>query len=78
MRRLFYIEQYLLLRRDEAERGYPLVFHEGNTTRSFAVAFFDQSPEHQQLKLEIEAAAAEDRERKLRKFAKQKAVVSPA
>ena len=78
MRRLFYIEQYLLLRRDEAERGYPLVFHEGNTTRSFAVAFFDQSPEHQQLKLEIEAAAAEDRERKLREFAKQKAVVSPA
>ncbi|KAL2060399.1 hypothetical protein VTL71DRAFT_9429 [Oculimacula yallundae] len=70
--RLFYIEQYLLLRRDESEPGYPPIFLEGNTARSFAVVFFEQSPKHQQLKLEIEATAATDRERKLQEFAKKK------
>ena len=75
LRRSFYIEQYLCWRRDEAEPGCPLIFLEGNTARSLAVVFFERSPNHQRLKLEIEAAAAEDRKKKLQGFAKQKVVV---
>jgi len=64
MERLRTVEQYLLQRRSHAVPGFPSIFQGVNSTTSFAVQYFEQSPHHQVLRQEIELAAQEGRDRK--------------
>ncbi|EKD21257.1 hypothetical protein MBM_00370 [Drepanopeziza brunnea f. sp. 'multigermtubi' MB_m1] len=72
MDRLFRIEEYIEQRRANSEPRFPLLFLEGNTPDSFAVKYFEQSPELQDIKIEIENSAASDREKKIKEFSTKK------
>jgi hypothetical protein len=64
MERLTRVEQYLAKRMNGASPGFPSIFQDSNSSKSFAVQYFEQSPEHQQLRLRIEIAAGIERNRK--------------
>ncbi len=64
MERLFRVEQYLATRRAAAIPGFPSIFRSVQTTKSFAVQYFQQSPNHQELRRKIEDEASNERLRK--------------
>lgn len=64
MERLTLVEQYLAERRNRASPGFPSMFQDVNTAKSFAVQYFEQSHSHQRLRLRIETAAQTDRDHK--------------
>jgi hypothetical protein len=63
--RLHILEKYLLKRQRVAqEDGRPSIFRSYGCSRSFSVEYFSTSPEHQQLKVRIEAQAWAQRQEK--------------
>ncbi len=70
MERLYRIEQYLVMRR-AALPGYPSIFRSVDTQKSFAVRYFLQSPDHQELRRKIEAEATNERSQKVSELAKE-------
>ncbi len=69
MERLYRIEQYLVGRR-AALPGYSSIFKSIDTKKSFAVRYFQQSPNHQELRQKIEAEATNERSQKISELAK--------
>lgn len=65
LKRLSDIELYVQSREDGADRTLPSVFADFGGTSTFAVRYFDHSHELQNLKSELEQAAARDRRYKL-------------
>jgi hypothetical protein len=65
LERLSDIELYVQSREDGADRTLPSVFRDFGGTSTFAVQYFDHSPELQNLKSEIEQTAARARRYKL-------------
>jgi hypothetical protein len=55
--RLSGVEHYLLQRRNQPTPGFPSIFQSVNTTKGFAVQYFEQSYHHQVLRQIIELAA---------------------
>jgi hypothetical protein len=70
--RLDSIEKYLFGRRRESTEGAPSVFRDFGHAASFAVKYFDQSSEHQELKKCIERQAETDRRRKVQELETKK------
>ncbi|KAI0886696.1 uncharacterized protein GGS22DRAFT_199079 [Annulohypoxylon maeteangense] len=68
MERLLKVERYLLMRRSQAPYSYYDIFQSFGTSRSFSVAYFDQSNEHRNLLLRIEEDALAAREEKRQEF----------
>ncbi|KAK2765376.1 hypothetical protein FQN54_008222 [Arachnomyces sp. PD_36] len=68
MQRLLTIEQYLTGRRNDAVPSCPSIFRSIKERNSFAVRYFDQSPEHDALRLMIETKAQNVKERKLQEL----------
>lgn len=64
MERLSKVETYLKSRKDKATKDLPSLFHNFGHYRSFAVRFFDRSPNHKKLHSEIMKQAAIDRQTK--------------
>ncbi|KAA8563866.1 hypothetical protein EYC84_011881 [Monilinia fructicola] len=76
MIRLGSIEKYISGRASTSSSTKPCVFSESNTSTSFSVRYFDQSPRHQSLRERIKSDAVTERivkrtelETKLKKFA---------
>ena len=72
MERLLHVEQHLATRRAAAIPGFPSMFRSVDTTKSFAVRYFQQSPRHEELQRKIEAEAKNDRARKKSELAKKR------
>ena len=72
MERLFRVEQYLATRRKASVPGLPSIFQSVNTEKSFAVAYFQQSPHHQELRRKIEAEATNERSQKVSELAEKR------
>ncbi|KAH8676420.1 hypothetical protein BGZ60DRAFT_562097 [Tricladium varicosporioides] len=64
MKRLALVERYLAKRRSQAEPGFPSIFRDVNSAKSFAVQYFEQSPHHKALRSSIQIEAQDDRDRK--------------
>ncbi len=71
MKRLYRIEQYLVMRRAAIPK-YPFIFRSVDTQKSFAVRYFQQSPNHQKLRRKIEAEATNERSQKVFELAKER------
>jgi hypothetical protein len=69
--RLAEIENYVRLRRAQANSHRPSVMHSFGHASSFAVTFFDQSPPHQALRSQIELVAATERRNKCKELEEQ-------
>jgi hypothetical protein len=64
MERLLRVEKHLAVRRSQAKPECPSIFQTTDKTMSFAVRYFERSPEHQALRREIESKAADERSEK--------------
>ncbi|KDN34293.1 hypothetical protein RSAG8_12618, partial [Rhizoctonia solani AG-8 WAC10335] len=62
------IQQYIRERRTRITPNNPTIFLNGATESSFAVKYFRSSPRHQQLKLDIEKHAQEQRDQKIQEL----------
>lgn len=69
MERLSHVEQYLDTRKQAAVSGYPSIFRSIDSTKSFAVQYFEHSSDHQKLRQEIEAHAKNERSKKITELA---------
>ncbi|KAF3484464.1 uncharacterized protein GIQ15_03788 [Arthroderma uncinatum] len=65
MERLLRVERYLSERRDNSNPHLPSVFGPIKKTGSFPIRYFDQSPNHQSLRSQIEAQAQTERDRRV-------------
>ncbi len=72
MERLYHVEQYLATRRKAAIPGFPSIFRSVDTTKSFAVRYFHESPHHQELRRKIEAEAKNERSQKISELAEKR------
>ncbi|KAJ4287163.1 hypothetical protein N0V90_012561 [Kalmusia sp. IMI 367209] len=72
LKRLLTAEAYLQSRRDNASANAPSLYRDFGLSSSFAVKYFDKSPEHQRLRSDIEQHAAMMRQQKCNELAKQK------
>ncbi|KAI1087952.1 hypothetical protein F5B19DRAFT_33837 [Rostrohypoxylon terebratum] len=70
MRRLKAVEKYLISRKSQTPYSYDDIFGNVRSSRTFAVMYFDQSTEHQQLRARIEKDATSAREKKREEFRK--------
>ncbi|KAH0566189.1 hypothetical protein GP486_000421 [Trichoglossum hirsutum] len=64
MDRLLRVEEYVAARRSSAKPRCPSIFCSTGDTMSFAVRYFEQSPQHQELRREIELKAESERSEK--------------
>ena len=65
MERLANVEEYVLQRISNSNYPSSYIFEQVNTAKSFNVRYFDQSPQHQDLRANIEAAATTVRNAKM-------------
>lgn len=72
MKRLLDVETYVLSRQDNAQKNYPSIYSQFGHSLSFAVRYFDQSPEMQALKIKIEDDARAQRKMKWEELARLK------
>jgi hypothetical protein len=72
MQRLDVAEQYVIARNRNAPQNSPSVFRDFGHPSSFAVRFFDQCSELQELLVQIERTAAEKRQQKCQELAELK------
>ncbi|CAE6446943.1 unnamed protein product [Rhizoctonia solani] len=67
------IQQYIDGRHTSAVSRNPSIFSDDATEECFAVQFFENSPRHQEIKLEIEKRAQEQRDEKMQELETQNA-----
>jgi hypothetical protein len=72
MERLFHVEQYIQQRMHESTHRSSLIFQDTNQANSFAVRYFEQSLGHQELRRQIETAAACERAQKKEELEEKK------
>ena len=72
LERLNKVEEYILLRRQRSALSSQLVFGEFGSRFSFAVRYYQQSPQHQDLLDQIERQARSRRQKKCEEFRRLK------
>ncbi|KAF8259222.1 hypothetical protein EI94DRAFT_1813682 [Lactarius quietus] len=68
LRRAKLIEEYILQRHEKASNATPSIFSDGATELSFALQYYQDSPELQQIYADINQRASEEREEKCKEL----------